>query len=60
MKKENQRGHFVAIVTGAFSIFIGLIYLILITILDLRGGEMLPPPPEAFGEVVIYALNYFL
>ena len=60
MKQESKRGHFVAIITGAFSILIGLIYLILITILDLRGGEMLPPPPEAFGEVVIYALNYSL
>ena len=60
MKQENTRGRFVAIITGAFSIMIGLIYLMLITILDLRGSEMLPPPPEAFGEVVIYALNYFL
>ncbi len=48
MENENTRGKIVAITTGIFSILIGIIYLVLITILDAR-GQMLPPPPEAFG-----------
>ena len=51
MKNENTRGKLVAIITGVFSIVIGIIYLGLITILDSR-GPMIPPPPEAFGAVV--------
>ena len=34
--------------TGALSILIGLVYLVLITVLDAR-GPMQPPPPEALG-----------
>ena len=41
-----------AIVTGGISVLIGIFYLILITFLDAR-GPMLPPPPEAFGEVAV-------
>ncbi len=48
METENRRGKLIAITTGLFSILIGVVYLIAITILDLR-GPMLPPPPEAFG-----------
>ena len=59
MKNDNANGKFVAIVTGAFSILIGVIYLLLVTILDLRGAEMSPPPPEAFGEGVVSSGNYF-
>ena len=51
MKDENTRGKLVAIITGVFSIAIGIIYLGLIMILDSR-GPMLPPPPEALGVVV--------
>ncbi len=51
MNNENKRGKYVAIVTGIFSIVIGILYLTLITILDAR-GPMLPPPPEALGLVV--------
>ena len=50
MNNEDKRGKFVAIVTGIFSIIIGILYLTLITILDAR-GPMLPPPPEALGLV---------
>ena len=50
MKSENKRGKYVAIITGIFSIIIGIVYLALITILDAR-GPMLPPPPEALGLV---------
>jgi hypothetical protein len=46
----DRRGRWVAIVTGALSILIGLAYLVLITLLD-RQGPLLPPPPEAFGVV---------
>ncbi len=51
MTNDNKRGRLLAVITGAFSIIIGLIYLVLITILDAR-GPMLPPPPEALGMVV--------
>ena len=37
-----------ALATGAVSIAIGVIYLLLITVLDAR-GPMRPPPPEALG-----------
>lgn len=41
----------IAIITAGISILIGLLYLLLISIMDTR-GQMLPPPPEAFGAVV--------
>ena len=52
MSKSETSGRWVAIVTGAFSVLIGIVYLLLITILDSR-GPMLPPPPEALGVVVV-------
>ena len=52
MKESNSSGKWVALITGAFSILIGFLYLLLITILDSR-GPMMPPPPEAFGAAVI-------
>lgn len=42
------RGRWVAIVTGALSVLIGVAYLVLIAVLDSR-GPLLPPPPEALG-----------
>lgn len=42
------RGRWVAIITGALSVLIGVAYLVLITVLDSR-GPLLPPPPEALG-----------
>ena len=49
-KPADRRGRWVAILTGALSILIGLVYLVLITVLDAR-GPMQPPPPEALGLV---------
>jgi hypothetical protein len=46
-----NRGRWVAIITGALSILIGMLYLVLVTVLD-RSGPLLPPPPEAFGVAV--------
>lgn len=43
-----RRPRWVAIITGALSILIGVLYLGLITVLDSR-GPLLPPPPEALG-----------
>ncbi len=51
MTNENSSGRLIAIITGVFSIAIGIIYLVLITILDAR-GPMAPPPLEALGLVV--------
>ena len=48
MGGNEGRPRWVAIVTGAISIAIAVIYLLLITVLDAR-GPMLPPPPEALG-----------
>lgn len=45
---NQTRGRWVAIVTGALSVLIGVAYLLLITLLDSR-GPLLPPPPEALG-----------
>jgi hypothetical protein len=45
---DQRRGRWLAIVTGAISVVIGLLYLILIVVLDSR-GPMQPPPPEALG-----------
>ena len=42
------RGRWVALVTGALSVLIGVAYLVLITVLDSR-GPLQPPPPEALG-----------
>ena len=48
MDNNDKRGRVVAMVTGIGSISLGILYLVLITILDSR-GPMLPPPPEALG-----------
>ena len=51
---QNKRGRWVAIVTGAMSVLIGVLYLGLITVLDSR-GPMRPPPPEALaGAEVVF------
>ena len=42
------RRRWVAILTGVISVLIGVVYLVLISVLDSR-GPMLPPPPEALG-----------
>ena len=49
---NQTRGRWVALVTGALSVLIGVAYLVLITVLDSR-GPLLPPPPEAMGISVI-------
>ena len=46
--QSDRRGRWVAILTGALSILIGVAYLVLITVLDSR-GPLQPPPPEALG-----------
>ena len=48
MPERKQGSRWVAIVTGAISVAIGVIYLLLITVLDAR-GPMLPPPAEALA-----------
>jgi hypothetical protein len=45
-----RRGRWVAIITGAISILIGVLYLGLILVLDSR-GPLQPPPPEALGLI---------
>ncbi len=38
--------------TGVISVLIGVLYLVVITVLDSR-GPMLPPPPEALGLAAV-------
>jgi hypothetical protein len=47
-----RRGRWVAIVTGAISVLVAVLYLILIAVLDSR-GPLQPPPPEAFGQLSV-------
>jgi hypothetical protein len=42
------KGQGTAIWTGAVSVVLGVAYLALVVLMDSRGGQMLPPPPEAF------------
>lgn len=49
-EQGSRRGRWVAIITGALSILIGVLYLGVILVLDSR-GPLLPPPPEALGEL---------
>lgn len=46
----SRRGRWLAIVTGGLSILIGVLYLVLIAVLDSR-GPLQPPPPEAFAAL---------
>lgn len=50
--EPNSRSRWVAIITGAISIVVALLYLGLILVLDSR-GPLRPPPPEALGFGVI-------
>jgi len=43
-----QKGQGMAVVTGGISILFGVAYLALVYLMDSRGGQMQPPPPEAF------------
>ena len=54
MPEQSQRPRWIAIVTGAISVAIGLLYLLMITALDAR-GPLLPPPPEALAGAEVVA-----
>ena len=54
---KQQRGRWVAIITGIVSVLIGVAYLGLITVLDAR-GPMRPPPPEALVGAVSASLPF--
>ena len=47
-----RRGRWVAIVTGALSVLVGVLYLLMIVLLDSR-GPLQPPPPEALGVISV-------
>ena len=57
MDQMPTRKKILAIITGGISILIGVLYLVLITLLDSRGA-MNPPPPEAFGAVGVVFVPY--
>ncbi|MFN7353888.1 MAG: hypothetical protein ACK5UZ_00790 [Pseudanabaena sp.] len=39
-----QRSQWISVLTGVIAVILGLVYLILVQILDWRGGEMLRAP----------------
>ncbi len=47
-----ERPKWVAIVTGILAVLLGLGYLVLVQILDYRGGFE-PAPSEALGSVIV-------
>lgn len=47
-----NRSKIVAIITGAISIILALVYLLIVQLLDLR-GEMKPAPLSQYQQVVI-------
>lgn len=47
-QREIEGGQRTAIFTGALSIILGVAYIALVQILDSRGSQLLPPPPEAY------------
>ena len=59
MEQNQTQKKFLAIITCGISVFIGIIYLVLITILDSR-GPILPPPSEAFDELGVVFVDFFL
>lgn len=49
-----NRSKLVAIITGAISIILALIYLVIVQLLDFR-GEMLPAPQSQLPQTVVVA-----
>ncbi|CAM6098951.1 unnamed protein product [Calypogeia fissa] len=47
-REEIQKGQTTAIITGVISVLLGVGYLVLVQLLDTRGVNLVPPPPEAF------------
>jgi hypothetical protein len=47
----SRRSRWVAIITGALSILVAVLYLAFVTLLDSR-GPLQPPPPEALAGAV--------
>jgi len=48
-----NKKNILALITAFISIMIGIIYLVLVFILDFR-GPMIPPPSEALLSVVVF------
>ncbi len=53
-----ERKKLVAIITGVISVLLGLVYLILVQLLDSRGA-MIPAPVTDISGVVMYIINYY-
>eukprot|EP00850_Spirogloea_muscicola_P005638 SM000026S08887 [mRNA] locus=s26:222141:222776:- [translate_table: standard] len=45
---KDEKGQATAIVTGVIAVLLGVAYLVLVQLLDTRGINLVPPPPEAF------------
>eukprot|EP00850_Spirogloea_muscicola_P002802 SM000011S18980 [mRNA] locus=s11:88460:89095:- [translate_table: standard] len=45
---KDEKGQTTAIVTGVVAVLLGVAYLVVVQLLDPRGINLVPPPPEAF------------
>ena len=60
-----QRSQWISVFTGVVAILLGVGYLILVQVLDWRGGEMLPAPVDLSltlidkADVVLGAISNF-
>jgi uncharacterized membrane protein YagU involved in acid resistance len=50
-----DRSKIIAIITGIFSLLLGVLYLVLVQLLDLR-GEMLPAPVGVLSHTLLHGL----
>ncbi|WP_176453192.1 hypothetical protein [Pseudanabaena sp. SR411] len=46
-----QRSQWISVLTGVVAVVLGVGYLILVQILDWRGGEMLPAPIDLSSAI---------
>lgn len=46
-----QRSQWISVLTGVVAVILGLGYLVLVQVLDWRGGEMLPAPVDLSSAI---------
>ena len=50
------RTQWISVFTGVVAVLLGVGYLILVQVLDWRGGEMLPAPVDVSMAIAFYSL----
>jgi hypothetical protein len=51
-----DRSKLIAIMTGAFSLLLGILYLLMVQLLDMR-GQMIPAPLSLLGLLEIHVVK---